>query len=151
MDISCDLYRGVVYIPTSHAIRKGFYFMHTPVEAVSAGQTERLRHALRIAVERGNPPITEAEVRELQASEEDPILQATGARTWLKLDRERAGVWNLVELDGLYQIRVDCPMKPRGWHEDKSKRVVFPEGTVVEVVITRLIEMIQERQREVAG
>jgi hypothetical protein len=48
----------------------------------------------------------------------------------------------------LYEIRVDEPMQPRGWHEDKSKRVQFPPGTPVEHVIERLIAMIQDCARQ---
>jgi hypothetical protein len=151
MDISCDLYRGVVYIPTSYAIRKGFYFMHTPVAAVSAEQTDNLRDAFLEVMARGNPPITEDEVIELQAKHKGAMLQATGARSWSKYDRERTGVWSLLEDNGLYEIYVKCPLKPLGWHEDRRKRVVFPDGTSAEEAISRLVDMIQERQREVTS
>ena len=76
------------------------------------------------------------------------MLAATGARSWNALDRQMKGSWSIDEKDGAYQIRVDEPMEPRGWHEDKAKRVQFPPGTPVEDVITRLIAMIQECARE---
>lgn len=151
MHISCDLYKGVVYIPTSYKVRGSYHYLHTPVSVVPAAQTDNLRNAFLGAMVRGNPPITEDEVIDLQANNKSAILQATGARSWAKYDRERVGVWSLVRDDGVYAIYVKHPMKPRGWHEDKSKRVVFPEGTAAEDVIARLVELIQERQREVAG
>jgi hypothetical protein len=57
-------------------------------------------------------------------------------------------LWNITDRNGLYQIRVDQPMQPRGWHEDKTKKVEFPPGTPVEDVIDRLIAMIQERAQQ---
>lgn len=151
MNITCDLYKGIVYIPTSYAIHEGFYCQDAPIQIVKAEETQNLLGAIRIAAERGNPPITKDEASQRWAAKEGAYLKATGARSWNKLDRERTGLWSLVERNGLYQIHVDCPMKPRGWHEDKSKRVVFPDGTSAEEAIIRPVEMIQERQREVAG
>jgi hypothetical protein len=81
-------------------------------------------------------------------SKDDPILKATGARSWFILDRQTKGLWSIVQRNGLYQIRVDQPMKPRGWHEDESKRIQFPPGTAVEEVIDRLIAMIQDCARQ---
>ena len=148
MDISLRLYNGVVHIPTSRQISPGFYVADAPLECVSVEETEKLRQAIVSAVGRGNPPISRDHARVLIHGKDSPVLKATGARSWSVLDRQTNGLWSLVEKDGMFQIRVDQPMQPRGWHEDKTKRVEFPPGTTVEDVIDRLIAMIQERARQ---
>lgn len=148
MDISLRLYNGVIYIPTSRRISPGFYVADAPLESVSVEETEGLRQAITSAIGRGNPAISRDQARILIHGKDSPTLKATGARSWSVLDRQTKGLWSLVEKDGIYQIRVDEPMEPRGWHEDKAGRVEFPPGTPVEDVIGRLITMIQERARQ---
>lgn len=148
MSILPLLYKGSVYIPTSYIVeRDGFFFDGAPITSVPVDDTEKLREALRTAFSRGNPPISRAEVSARRDAKNSPTLAATGARSWNALDRQMKGSWHLVEKDGLYQIRVDEPMKPRGWHEDKSRRIEFPPGTPLENVIDRLIAMIQDCAR----
>jgi hypothetical protein len=83
-----------------------------------------------------------------QKSKRAPLLVATGATSWNALDRQIMGSWSIKDTDGAYQIRVDQPMQPRGWHEDKTKRVEFLPGTPLDEVITRLVAMIQQRARQ---
>jgi hypothetical protein len=149
MTVSPLLHDGIVHIPTSYRVKSdGFFYEHAPLESVPVEQTDRLRKAIRTAIQRGNPPISQDEVRALSSSKNTPMLVATGARSWSALGRQMKGSWSIKEQDGVYQIRVDEPMQPRGWHEDKSKRIEFPPGTPVEDVIDRLIAMIQGRARE---
>ena|ERR1700722_16719139 len=149
MIVSPLLYKDTVYIPTTYIVEGGGpFFEGTPLEAVPVEQTKRLRLAILAAVNRGNAPISRAEVTVARTANIPPMLAATGARSWYVLDRQMKGSWSLVEKDGTYQIRVDQPMEPRGWHEDKSKRMEFPAGTLLEDVIDRLIAMIQERAQQ---
>jgi hypothetical protein len=149
MHISLRLYKAVVHVPTSYRVeRDGFFVTNTPLESVPVGQAGELRQAILAAIERGNPPITRDQARALIHGKDDPLLKAAGARSWPVLDRQTQGLWSIEEKDGLYEIRVDEPMQPRGWHEDKTKRVKFPPGTPVDDVIERLIAMIQECARQ---
>ena len=150
MDISLRLYKRVVYIPTSYIVeRDGFFFEGTPIESVPVEQTEGLRRAILTAMGRGNPPISRDKVSAaVSDSKKSAMLAAAHARSWYVLDRQTTGLWSLAEEEGLYKIRVKQPMQPRGWHEDKTKRVEFLPGTPVDEVIDRLIAMIQERTRE---
>jgi hypothetical protein len=146
MDVSLRLHDGIVHIPTSY--RSGFLIDDAPIESVPAEQTERLRHAIFAAIERGNPSISRNEANTLVGRKDHPLLKAARVRSWYALDRQTKGLWSVAENGGFYQIRVDEPMQPRGWHEDKSKRIEFPPGTPVEDVIDRLIAMIQECARQ---
>jgi hypothetical protein len=149
MDVSLRLYKGVVYIATSCRVGKaGFYVADTPLESVPVQRTEELRRAMMTAIARGNPTISRDQARALIHGKDDLLLKAIGARSWDVLDRQTKGLWSIVDKDGVYQIRVDQPMEPRGWHEDKTKRVEFPPGTSVEDVIGHLIAMIQERAQQ---
>jgi hypothetical protein len=146
LDISLRLHNSVVQIPTSYL--SGFFVEDAPVESVPVQQTTQLRQAILSAMERGNPPISQAEANSLVGRRDHPLLKAAHTRSWHTLDRQTKGLWSVAEKGGLYQIRVKQPMQPRGWHEDKTERVEFPPGTPVDDVITRLIAMIQERARE---
>jgi hypothetical protein len=144
MNVSLRLYKGVVYLPTTYAISAGFYFDHSPLESIPIEQPQRLQQAIRAALGRGNPLISGDEARAFSSSSDNPVLKAMGARSWDALDRQTEGLWSLREKNAAYQIRVNRPMEPRGWHEDKTKRVQFPPGTPVDEAIARLIAMIQE-------
>jgi hypothetical protein len=148
MDISLRLYKGIVHIPTSYRVEHDGFFVNAPLESVPVEQTQGLRQAILTTIERGNPPISRDRARTLLHSKDDPLLKAAGARSWYVLDRQTKGLWSIVGKDGIYQIRVDEPMQPRGWHEDKTKRVEFPPGTPVDQVIERLVAMIQECARQ---
>ena len=151
MDISVLLRDGVVYIPTSYRVdRKGFFFENAPIESVSANRTSKLREAIVTTIQRGNPSISLDQYKSLSGSKHSVLLEATGTRSWDVLDRQINGLWSVAEIDGQYVIRVKQPMQPRGWHEDKTKRVEFPSGTPVEEVIDCLIAMIQECARQEA-
>ncbi len=150
MDISISLLRGIIYIPTSYrVVSDKYYCQHSPIEIVPVEQAQELKQAIRIAVARGNPPISGEEVRRLNATLEGSVLEAAGGRSWNKFDREKTGLWGFAEKNGLYKIRVKKPMEPLGWHEDKEKTVNFPAGTDIDEVIDRLVAMIQDRAREV--
>ena len=146
MEISLRLHNGVVHIPTSY--RGGFFIEDAPIESVPVEQTDELRQAILVAIGRGNPPISQDDANTRVGRKDRPLLKAAGVRSWYVLDRQTAGLWSSTDRNGVYEIRVDQPMEPRGWHEDKSKRVQFPPGTSVEDVITRLITMIQERAQQ---
>lgn len=147
MNISLRLYKGIVYIPTSHDVGS-FFFEGDPVGSVPVEQTWGLRQAILTAIEHGNPLISRDQARVFIHSKDSPLLKATGARSWYILDRGTTGLWSMTDRNGVFQIRVNQPMEPRGWHEDKAGRVEFPPGTPVEDVIGRLIAMIQERARQ---
>lgn len=149
MIVSPLLYKGIVYIPTSYVVEGGGpFFEGAPVESVPVEQAKKLRLTLLSAIDRGNAPITRAEVATSRTANTPPMLAATGARSWHDLDRRMKGSWSVVEKDGTYQIRVDQPMQLRGWHEDKGKRIEFPPRTPVEDVIDRLIAMMQKRSQQ---
>jgi hypothetical protein len=146
MHISLRLYKGVVHIPTSYL--SGFFINDAPIESVPVEQAEELRQAILRAMERGNPLVGHGQASVRLGRKDHPLLRATGARSWYVLDRQTEGLWSIDEKNGVYEIRVDEPMQPRGWHEDKTKRMEFTSGTPVEDVIDRLIAMIQECARE---
>jgi hypothetical protein len=147
MNVSLRLYNEIVYIPTSHDVGS-FFFEGDPVSSVPVERTEQLRQAIMTAIGRGNPQITRDEARILIHRKDPPALKITGAKSWHALDRDTTGLWNITDRNGVYEIRVDEPMEPRGWHEDKTRRVSFPAATPLEEVIDRLIAMIQERARQ---
>lgn len=149
MHVSLRLYNGVVHIPTSRRVEPhGFWVEDAPFESVPVERAQELRRAILMGIERGNPSISADHARALIHSKSPPLLKATGARSWHVLDRDTTGLWSVTDRNGVYEIRVDEPMEPRGWHEDKSRRVTFPPGTPIEDVIDRLIAMIQERAQQ---
>jgi hypothetical protein len=147
MNISLRLHNGIVHIPTSHDVGS-FFYEGNPIASVPVEQTKELRQAIVTAIGYGNPLMSRDQARALIHSKNPPLLKVTGARSWHVLDRDTTGLWSLTDRNGVYEIRVDEPMEPRGWHEDKAKRLSFPAGTQVEKVIDRLIAMIQDRAQQ---
>src|ERR1700730_4979556 len=101
MHVSLRLYKGVVQIPTSYFVElDGFFVTDTPLESVPVEQTERLQQAILTAIGRGNPSISRDQARTLLHSKDDPVLKATGARSWHVLDRQTQGLWSIDEKNG---------------------------------------------------
>jgi hypothetical protein len=148
MNVSLRLYKAVVHIPTSCRVPgHGFWVEDVPFESVPVERSQELRQAILTTIERGNPSISLERVSALRDNKDNPRLKAMGVKSWHVLDRGTTGLWSITDRNGTYEIRVNQPMKPRGWHEDKTKRVDFPVGTPIDEVITRLIAMIQECAR----
>lgn len=138
----CHVYlrKGTVYLPTMGEVEKGFYRGVEPVALVSVTNTESLRQALLATIARGNPTVPR-----LRRSEYPPpvLLKYAGVKTWSAFDRD-ASLWTISEAGGHFVI---IPYKKRPTGElvqDQNDKIEFPPGSSADVVIERIISILQQ-------
>ena len=110
-----------------------------PVTVVPVADTERLRRAMRDTIPKENPfraPNVE------DARKPPVILKYTGDKSWSAFMRG-ASLWSIYEKDGIFQIE-PYRVHPKGyWEPDRDNFIKFPSGTSIDVVIDRMIAILQ--------
>jgi hypothetical protein len=134
----CYLRNAVVYIPTVGR-RGGAYTIMEPVSVVPLADTEGVRRALLGVIKKGN-----VAVPLLKGKQPPPLLlKYVGVKSWSAFVQSSL-TWDVKEIDGAYQI-VGDKLHPEGyWVEDPNQKIEFPPGTAVEVVVGRLIGILQD-------
>jgi hypothetical protein len=134
----CYLKKGVVYVPTV-GNRRGVYTSIEPVDVVPVTNTEGLRTAFRNAIAKKN-----VDVPLIKGKWPPPVLpKYAGVKTSAAFDRG-ASTWNIKDDDEKYKI-VGYRRHPDGYRvEDPAQTIEFPPGTSVDVVVDRMIAILQE-------
>jgi hypothetical protein len=139
----CYLRQGVVYLPTTGIVEKGFYRDVEPVAVIPVSNTDGLRRALGEMIARGNPTVPS-----LKPSEYPPPvnLKYAGVKTWNAFARN-ASLWSIEGKDATFRIYNYLRDTRGGWDEDQQNVEVFPTGANVDEVIERMIAILQETAR----
>lgn len=142
MLFQCYLRRGIVYVPATAKRGTSVYTAIEPVAVVSAADTEGLTRAFRDTIARKN-----SAVPLIKGKRPPPVLlKYAGVQTWSAFARD-ASTWNIEENEGIYQI-VGHKMNPKGyWVEDPDQKIEFPTESNVDVVIERMIAILQDAAR----
>ena len=144
MRLICYLRRDTVFIPTMAKVDVGGYLDVDPVAVVPIADAEGLRRSFLEVAARGNPPI-ESPTR---ANHPPPVvLKHAGVKTWSAFARGTRP-WQLEERDCRYRIVGLKDSPGGGWEEDPQQVVEFAPGTEVEVVIDRLIGILQAASKK---
>jgi hypothetical protein len=134
------LRNGVVYVPTVVKLQTGAYVDVEPVAVTSVADTDGLRRAFLDAIARKNaivppppkdnwpPPV---------------LLKYAGVKRWSAFARN-ASIWSIREMDGNFQIGGYRDHPDGYWAPDPEKKIDFPPGSRVEVVIDRMIAILQD-------
>ena len=146
MIYSCDLRKGFVYMSVFAKTEAGFYRAIEPVIIVSVSQTTELHRAISETIARGNPTIPTPHYGEISATI-PIILKHAGVKTWNAFERG-SRCWMIREKDGTYQIVGQREGEYGGWVDDPEQTTMFPSGTSVDLVIDRLIEILQAAAKE---
>jgi hypothetical protein len=138
----CYLRKSIVYVPTVGR-RGGAYTDIEPVAVVPVTDPANLRHAFLDVIARGN-----VSVPLIKGTWPPPVvLKYAGVKSWAEFARE-ASTWNIAEKQDVYQIS-GYRMHPQGyWVEDADQITKFPPSTSVDVVIDRMIAILQEAARQ---
>lgn len=141
----CHLYlrNYTVYVPTMGKMGQGFYRGVEPVAVVSASNTEALRQALAAAIARGNPDVPTLLRREWPPP---VLLKYAGVKSWSAFERGML-LWNIVEKDGIYQIAGHTKQPNGMWKEDPEQMIKFTPETSLDIVIDRMITILQDATR----
>jgi hypothetical protein len=134
----CYLRKGFVYVPTVGK-RGGVYTVIEPVDVVPITNTEGLRAAFRNAIAKKN-----VDVPLVKGKWPPPVLpKYAGVKTSAAFDRG-ASTWNIKDDDEKYKI-VGYRRHPDGYRvEDPAQTIEFQSGTSLDVVVDRMIAILQE-------
>jgi hypothetical protein len=136
---TCYLKKGTVYLPTT--VNQGIarYMDVDPVTVVPVMDTERLRQAMRDTIPKENPfraPTVE------DARKPPVMLKYTGDKSWSAFMRGTSS-WSITEKDGIFQIEPYRVHADGYWVPDRDQFIKFPSGTAIDVVINRMIAILQ--------
>ena len=139
---NCYLRKGTVYVPTVGR-RGGAYTDIEPVAVVPVANTDGLRRAFLEAIGRGNVAIP------LIKGKHPPpvVLKYAGVKNWSAFARN-ASSWSVKENNGPYQI-VRYRTHLDGYCvEDPNQKIEFPVGTTLDIVLDRIIAILQDTARQ---
>jgi len=136
---TCYLKKDTVYLPTMVSQGIARYMDVDPVTVVLVTNTEGLRRALRDTISKENPfraPTVE------DARKPPVILKYTGDKSWSAFMRG-ASCWSIYEKDRTFQIEPYRVHAKGYWEPDRDQFIKFPSGTSIDVVIDRMIAILQ--------
>jgi hypothetical protein len=143
MDWHLYLRRGILFLPTTAVVERGLYRDIEPVAVVPLSNTGGVRAAIAATMARGNPPAPHF------AGGKYPkpvLLKYAGVRSWSEFARG-AVTWNIEQEDGSYRI-IGYRRHAKGyWERDPDNQIVFPNGSTLDNVIDRMIEILQVAER----
>lgn len=132
-----------VYVPTTGKLDQPVYREMEPVDVVSLSNTAGLRQALHSAIARGNPSAPSYSPGNYPPP---VVVKYAGVKTWAAFARGTL-TWEIGQNDGIYQIQ-GFRRDPKGWEPDPNQKIVFPSGTTIDVVIDRMITILQDAARQ---
>jgi hypothetical protein len=138
------LKKGTVYIPTTVNQARAVYMDIEPVTVVPVADGEALRRAMRDTIPKENrfvPPSVE------DARKPPVLLKYTGDKSWSAFMRGTSP-WSIYEKDGKYQIEGYHIHRKGYWERDKNQTIGLPAGTSLDVVIDRMIAILQEAAKQ---
>jgi hypothetical protein len=137
--------QGKAYLPTQSKVGTGTFIEVEPV-LVADITVEDLLSALDRLSAAGHPP-GPAMTREFWQQRNDPVLAATGAKSWKKLAKDSASYsieWSQGGIT-LYMSRLD---KKGRFEEDTGKTRLFDPDISLEVILEIILEDVVSRQME---
>jgi hypothetical protein len=131
---------GLVYVPTTGVVQRGFYRIIEPVTVVPISNQDAARHALSEAIARGNPSVAAP-----NPSDRSPpfLTRYAGVKSWGAFVRN-ASLWGIDEREGKFEILAYRRDPPNGWTHDKSLDEAFAAGTTADEIIERMIAIMQK-------
>lgn len=135
----CYSKKGMIYLPTTVSQGTARYMDVDPVTVVPVMDTEHLRRTMLNTIPKENPfraPSVE------DARKPPVILKYTGDKSWSAFMRG-ASIWSIYENDGLFQIEPYRVHAKGYWEPDRDRFIKFPPGTSIDVVIDRMITILQ--------
>src|SRR5580692_12871879 len=134
------LKKSKVYLPTT--VNQGIarYRITEPVTVVPVADTVALRRALQATISKPNAFVAPS----IEDARKPPVLlKYTGDKSWSAFMRGTSP-WSIYEKDGKYQIEGYHVHRKGYWERDKNQTIEFPAGTSLDVVIDRMIAILQE-------
>ena len=146
MRLHLYLRKGKVIIPTLGAVHQRLHRDIEPVEVADVFDAEGIRQAIHATIAPGNPPTP---YYKPGIHPQPVVVKYAGVKSWSAFARGTS-TWDIKERDANYQV-VGRSLGRDGWVEDPNKTIDFPPGTSVDVVIDRMIAILQDATRRPQG
>lgn len=131
---------GLVYVPTTAIVQRGFYQIVEPVAVVPVSNSDAIKRALADTMERGNPKVPAPD----PSDRSPPVLtKYGGVKSWSTFVRN-ASLWGIDEREDNFKIIGYRRDPPSGWTHDKTLDEPFPAETSADQVIDRMIAILQD-------
>ncbi len=133
------IWKGKAYMPLQAQAESGFYVLTEPV-FVSELERGGLLRALRDVLSRGHPRVPDPPFRG-PGVDKDPLLAATGARSWKEL--ARSGFYLAIAwTDRAIRIDRSKPDDKGRWIDDPEKVRLLSPDTTLEDLVTVILDDI---------
>jgi len=141
--VGVDVWHGKAYVPTQGQYESGIFVDTDPVY-VTAIDIAEMTKAIQAVKEAGYKKIPDPKTREEFLARKDPILAATGARSWKQLAKTGASYtigWSEKE------VRIDMSRldKKGVWEHDLKKTKILTADTPVEQIVEIILEDLKTR------
>jgi len=141
--VNIYIFQGKAYIPSQVRWHSGPFMDTEPVQVVDIS-SETLKSVILDHLNRGCPTIPQPSGEELKARK-DPIISATGARSWRQLAQEGAS-YTIEFGEGGIQLDISR-LDPQGrWEYDPEKTNHFPSETPLDKILTLILNDIESRR-----
>lgn len=137
------IWRGKAYIPIHDQYESGIFVGVDPVYITPLNK-EELTKAIQTVKDTGHKIIPDPKTREEVLVSGDPILAATGARSWKQLAKTGASYtvgWTEKEV----QIDMSRLNKKGVWEYDPGKVKILPPDTPIEQIVEVILEDLKTR------
>lgn len=140
--VSIVVWHGKAYLPVKARLESGLWMDLEPVHVADLN-TESLLSAIEKVLIAGHPRLPNPTQEEMR-QREDPILKATGARSWKELARSGAS-YSISWTEGGIQVNMSRLDRKGKWEWDPEKMRAFPPDTSLREVLAVILEDIQSR------
>jgi hypothetical protein len=141
--VNIDVYRGKAYLPVQAIYESGLWVDVEPV-FIAALDVEELTEAANSVIAAGHRLLPAPTAVEWQ-KRRDPVLVATGARSWKALAR-RGAAYSISQSNGEIRLDMTYTDQKGRWQFDADKVQVFPEGTPLADIVRAILEDVQTRE-----
>jgi hypothetical protein len=137
--------KNKVLVPTSVETTAGVGMEVEPMEVVDIDDTDALKRALLDVITKGNPIVPHPSQDEMSKV---TIHKKLGFKSYKAFNHE-ANAWGVVRNDRIYSIDFyKISDDGRGYNSLPNKRMNFSIDTPVEIVVDKLIEIIQQAHHQ---
>lgn len=136
------IWRGKAYLPIRARIESGAFMDIEPVYTAGLN-TEELVSAVEKVLAAGHPRLPDPTQEDMRRRK-DPVLAATGARSWKELARTGAA-YTIDWTDKEVQVDMSRLDKQGRWEWDPKKTRTFPPDTPLPDIIAVILEDIRSR------
>lgn len=140
---SIYLRNGHVFVPTTAQTEAngnlGYFMDADPVTVVPATDIEALGKAISEIVSKGNPVVPAPTPGNFP---KPIVLKYAKVKSWSAFEKSSLA-WSISEEDEILQINPQRRRLDRGWEDDPDRVEIFPLGTTPNVVIKRLVCLVQ--------